>query len=244
MVVPDAHLRTWVIEHGVQLADKLFCDKIVLLGDYFDDWDAVDIMYRNMIEYLKNLMKKQPGRIIPLLGNHELSYLGYPCSGFNSTIAHEVYHFLDKDQRFAWCYAEDGVLYSHAGFTKGWLATNKLMTRATYRQQLGKENGPRLCEQALDRIVNLDQFAQAGAARGGSSLYPSPVWADAQELLADKVKAVHQVVGHTPMKQIEFMDGIYFTDVYSNDNECDEYLFVNEGEPKIVHYNELILGEE
>lgn len=243
MVIPDAHLRTWVIRHGVELADKLFCDKIILLGDYFDDWDAVDVMYRNMIEYLKEVMKKNPGRIIPLLGNHELSYLGFPCSGFNSIIAREVADYLEKDQRFLWCYAEDGILYSHAGFTKGWLANNNLMSRQTYRNHLGKENGPHLCEEALDKITNIQQFAQVGTVRGGNT-FPSPVWADATELLADRAGNFTQVVGHTPMKQIEFMEGIYFTDVYSNDNECDEYLFVNDGEPQIVHYNELILGEE
>ena len=243
LVIPDTHLKTWVIDKGMELADKLFCDRVVLLGDYFDDWDAIDVSYRNMIDYLKNLMRKNPGRIIPLLGNHELSYLGHKCSGYHHYVAPEVKSFLENDNRFLWCYAEDCVLYSHAGFTREWMVRNKLMPLHVLKYHFGKINGARVCEERFGDLKSLDQLAQCGPARGGSSPFSSPVWADMDELLADNIGTFIQVVGHTPVQQIEFFNHCYFTDVYSNDNVSDEYLLVVDGEPKIVHYNELILGE-
>lgn len=242
LVIPDAHLKTWVIKQGMELADKLFCDRVILLGDYFDDWYAMDSDYDEMYHYLKELLRKNPGRIIPLLGNHELSYLGFPCSGHKRKMESVVKATVENDYRFLWAYSLDGVLYSHAGFTTDWVVNNKLIPNHMVKYHMGKMNGAEMCEGSLKNLADLSQLAQAGPARGGHGV-PSPVWADLSELIEGHIGNFTQVVGHTPVEQIEFYNGCYFTDVFSNGNDSDEYLFVVDGEPKIVHYNEIVKGE-
>ena len=242
LVIPDSHLKTDVIERGRRLADKKMATKIILLGDYFDDWYCIDADYDRMLKYLKDLLRRDP-RVIPLLGNHELSYLGYRCSGFNPRVAYKIYDGLIRDYRFAFCYAEDGVLYSHAGVTTQWLWANNVCTANDIRLRMTKKGGAEIIERGLCRIdgyprrtENLAPFAMVGNARGGNGS-ASPLWADLTELIADPI-AIKQVVGHTPVKQIENIGRCWFTDVYSNGNVSDEYLFVKDGEPEVLHYNE------
>ena len=242
LVIPDSHLKTEVIERGRRLADKKMANKIVILGDYFDDWFCVDSDYSKMLKYLKETLRKDP-RIIPLFGNHELSYLGYKCSGYNPRVANMIYDGLMKDYRFAFSYSEDGVLYSHAGVTTQWLWANGVCTANDIRLRMTKRGGAEILERGICKIDDyprepgkLAPFSMVGHARGGTNA-PSPLWADLTELIADPV-AIKQVVGHTPVKQIENIGRCWFTDVFSNGNVSDEYLFVKDGEPEVVHYNE------
>lgn len=235
LVIPDSHLKISVIENGLKLASKHRADKVVLLGDYFDDWFAISQDYKDMLMYLKTLLKKNPN-VIPLFGNHELSYLGYPCSGYNNAMAETLRQALYPDHRFLFGVAIDEVFYSHAGVCTGWLKENKIMTQNDLRINLFKKTGAELLEKCIGKISDISLFAHAGPARGGSK-FPSPLWADLTELVADPAP-VKQVVGHTPVKEIENVGKVWFTDVFSNDNECDEYLLVTDGEPQIVKYYE------
>ena len=228
-------MKTKVIEHGLELAQKHMADKIVMLGDYFDDWYALSYEYDDMIKYIKNLLRLNPS-VIPLLGNHELSYLGFPCAGHKKSVQKSIYEAIYPDHRFLFGVAIDGVFYSHAGVTISWLKHNKLITQNDLRLKLHKKTGAEVLERCLEKVPYLEVFAQAGPARGGTS-YPSPLWADLTELIADAAP-VKQVVGHTPINRIENIGRVWFTDVYSNNNVCNEYLFVRDGEPKIVYYEE------
>lgn len=241
LVVPDPHLKTSVIEKGLELADKLNCDTVVILGDYFDDWDAPLSKYVEMRDYLKNLLKHRPN-VFPLIGNHELSYIGWPCSGYKAEAVHIVKPLIEDDYRFLLHIDIDGVLYTHAGVTRSWIRDNKIIQENTVRYHMGKVNGAAITSEHLERLEKFDLYAQAGPARGGR-MCPSPLWADLDELVVDPLGKFTQVVGHTPVNQIEKLGNCWFTDVYSNGNVSDEYLVVNEGIPEIVHYNELILGE-
>lgn len=226
LCIPDSHLKTSVIERGMELANRLDADKIILLGDYFDDWNAIPPEYVQMIECLEKALKDE--RVIPLVGNHELSYLGFPCSGHLREVEFEVKDWLLNEKRLRFVYSEDGVLYSHAGVTSSWLAENRI-TEANNVDEVSK---------AIDNLPHIRQFATAGRMRGGNGT-PSPLWADLTELIQDPIP-IRQVVGHTPISGIERIGNEYFecwfTDVYSNGNISDEYLFVEDGEPKIIHY--------
>lgn len=242
LVVPDSHLNIGVIEDGMQLADKLMCDRVILLGDYFDDWGAQQTQYYDMRDYLKDLLRKNHGRVIPLIGNHELSYLGYPCSGYDRNVEHVVRGTVEYDHRFVPCYSCDRVLYSHAGVVKEWVLNNKVLPLHMIKYHIGPRNGAETIEDKILGISDYSKYAQAGPARGGHSA-PSPMWADMTELIADPLGEFKQVVGHTPVEQIEKIGNCYFCDVFSNGNVSDEYLMVTDGEAKIVHYNEVVLGE-
>ena len=241
LVIPDCHLKIDVIETGLKLAEKVWADNIILLGDYFDDWYAIPIDYYDMMDYLKILLRTRPN-IITLLGNHELSYLGFPCSGHNKKVESYIKKNLENDMRFYPAAEIDGVLYSHAGVCTKWIRENKLLTENEIRYRLTKIAGAKFLEKGICNQPNLLHLMKVGGIRGGHSS-PSCVWADAKELIADAIPKVVQVVGHTPMKHITNVENLWFTDVFSNYNMSDEYLFVKEGIPEILHAKE-ILDEE
>lgn len=238
LVIPDPHLKIDVIERGLELARMQLADHIIILGDYFDDWGAIDEDYYKMVDYLKNLLRWNPN-VFCLMGNHELSYIGYPCAGHNKNVKADIGPAIENDFRFWTCLAVDGVMYSHAGFTMNWLAQNKVMTLNDLRYKLGSRTGAEYLEQKVAPLerTKWDIFAQVGRARGGKDPAPSPLWADLTELIADPLPNIKQVVGHTPIKNIECIGKVWFTDVYSNGNPGDEYLFVVDGTPRVLSYS-------
>ena len=238
-IIPDSHLKIDVIEHGVKLAEKLRADKIILLGDYFDDWCAIPEDYRKMEVYLKNLLRSNPS-VVPLLGNHEYSYIYKPCSGYNRNVAAELRDWLAKDFRFLNATTFDGVMYSHAGFTHSWLVESGAISATEQRFRLTKNGGAALILDAVEKKVSDAAINWVGKERGGNDPVPGPMWADLTELINDPIPKIKQVVGHTPVSQIECLGNIWFTDVYSNNNVSDEYLFVVDGEPQVVHYEEMM----
>ena len=242
LVIPDAHLKTEVIERGFKLANKLRADYIVCLGDYFDDWGAVPAFYDKMIAYIKEKKRYNPDLIL-LMGNHELSYLGHKCSGFNPTVAKTLYEFLHDNYWFNLSAAIDGVLYTHAGVCVDWATSNNVIGSTAMKYKLTKNAGADFVADRLDKVSSLDTFAQVGPERGGHSS-PSPLWADLTELVNDALPNIKQVVGHTPVSQIEKLGKCWFVDVFSNGNDSDEYLLVRDGEPEIIHYKEILEEKE
>jgi len=235
LVIPDSHLKISVIKNGVELAKKVNADKIILLGDYLDDWVCTDQDYINIIMYVKQLLRSNPN-VEVLYGNHELSYMGFPCSGHNHNVEEQMGAALIPDRRFFFGVAHDNVIYTHAGITYSWLKYNHLITQNDLRLKLPKNTGAELLEKIVNGIPTFDVMAQVGPARGGHG-FPSPLWADLTELISDPLP-VKQVVGHTPVKQIENIGKCWFTDVYSNDNVSDEYLLVINGKPEVIHYGD------
>lgn len=242
VVIPDSHLKIEVIEEGLEIADKVHADFIVMLGDYFDDWGATARQQEDMLLYLKDILRHRTN-IIPLYGNHELSYIGFPCAGHMKAVQNKLYKGLKYDYRFLYAVSFDGVLYSHAGVTQSWLRDNKILTENHIRYRLTQLAGAKVVEDAVNGVEHESVFAQAGYARGGNSASPSPLWADLRELISDELPNIKQVVGHTPISNIECIGNCYFCDVRSNRNECDEFLVVTDGEPEIVRYGELIHGD-
>ena len=52
LVIPDSHLHTEVIARGLALAKKVRADRVVVLGDYLDDWGAIDEDYYTMTAWV------------------------------------------------------------------------------------------------------------------------------------------------------------------------------------------------
>lgn len=240
LVIPDSHLNTSVITRGLELAKKKFADKIVMLGDYFDDWFATDEEYEHMAKFLKKTINGNPA-IIPLYGNHEMSYMSkkHRASGFNSRMEDVVNNCVKNDHRFLYAWSCDGVLYTHAGLTSEWADTFRILTANEKRLQM---KGNAIADKIADRIngqTSIDPLCTVGPARGGNQV-PGPLWCDASELNYDCPKFLQQVVGHTPVKEITKIGPCFLTDVFSNGNDCDEYLFVKDGTPEILKYHEVM----
>lgn len=212
LCVGDLHTK----QHILDAIQPRFAEyeRVVFLGDYCDDWVAMPEDSYYLLKSLVELKQQQPERIILLLGNHDLSeWLGsrFSCSGFNYNTHALVKPFFDEHQdlfQLAFCWHK--IVFTHAGITTGWLRSLPHIKLKEIRQTL-KDNPAWLTELFNESLTKTDDpvaqtifnaFAQAGPARGGSGA-PSPIWADKKELLADPAPFLAQIVGHTPVPNIE-----------------------------------------
>lgn len=73
LIIPDVHGRTFW-KKAVQTQDY---DTVIFLGDYVDPYEeegiSDDQAYQNFAEILQ-FKKRQPDRVVLLLGNHDLHY--------------------------------------------------------------------------------------------------------------------------------------------------------------------------
>ncbi len=207
-------------------------DKIVFLGDYVDDFDVHPIMSLITLEKLISLKKEFPDKVVLLYGNHDMSYkyVSMRCSGWNSItegFTKPVYE--NNKDLFDYFFVCDKWIWSHAGVTQSWF--DKFMD-------------PKKSFQDNIEDMTWNYFNEAGQARGGGSDYPSPVWSDKSELLADQLINPHfnQIVGHTPQLTIHSVEEdsfpvLIFCDTIRGDKSI---LYWEDGEyRRIAHGKEL-----
>ena len=168
-------------------------DKIVLVGDYADDFfgDASDTII--LWDMLLERAGDERAKIIPLMGNHDFAYafatdiillFGRPNiqSGFDPETFSVVNVSPDYEKKlikeFPLTVTIDGVLYTHAGATDAWLEYTK---RTRKRLNWDKNY-------SLDGVRDLI----------GKSF--SPLWVrPPKEGAAIYPKGKKQVFGHTPV---------------------------------------------
>lgn len=127
LVIPDIH-GNWkdALKNIKDHKDEV--DKVVILGDYVDDFDEA-LNGQNMIDgfnQLCEMARKEPEKFNILLGNHDLSYLpqsrhAEQVSGHHSMYAKDYWNMFTKNLDILNIACElDGVLFSHAGISKNW----------------------------------------------------------------------------------------------------------------------------
>ena len=196
LIIPDLHLK-W------QKADKIIkheaADKIVFLGDFFDNFDDNAIMNLVMAEWVKNSLE-QPNRI-HLLGNHDINYAfnhrSYKCSGYTSDKEESINLILkESDWRKMPLYTRVGSwLCSHAGVHN--------YIYAQYGKGLNFYNWLKdTCDDALENAFankSAVSILRAGRSRGGIEPVGGIVWCDAGEFLG--INGINQIFGHTFQKK-------------------------------------------
>ena len=196
LIIPDLHLQ-W------QKADKIIkyeaADKIVFLGDNFDDFDDFTFTNQIMAEWVKNSLD-QPNRI-HIMGNHDTNYAfrdrSYKCSGYTSA-KEEVINLILKHSDW-----RKMPLYTQVG---SWLCSHAGVHNHMYEQY---GNGldfykwlKDTCNDALtNAFANKPAFSilRAGRSRDGSETVGGIVWCDANEFLG--IKGINQIFGHTPQEK-------------------------------------------
>lgn len=215
LVCGDLHTKFDILKEVQERANKF--DKVVILGDYVDDWDRPPAASENLLNAVIEWKLAEPEKVILLLGNHDLSEWKagkFLCSGFNRETYYLVKKIMDKYGSLfsvAWSYKD--YLFTHAGITKKWAESMgmKFETAAGW------------CD-ALNSLASeeFNGLEMTGAVRGGYQA-PSPLWADRVELIEDPIDGVVQVVGHSPIESIEDMEVysggekhlLYFCDTHS-----------------------------
>lgn len=210
-------------------------DKIIFLGDYFDSFDIpFSEQMSNFVEILV-LKKKQPDKVILLMGNHDYQYMtAYSSdrySGYQPHYADKIEEVLEqaiKEDLIKIIHMEDNFLFSHAGVTKTWLEDNKLDKGGVVAQiNFAFKNTPEIF-----KFTPSTPFDNVG-----DSITQGPIWVRPRALLSDKIDGVKQVVGHTHQKCIDVSGDVIFIDtleplIVYKDNR-DEYLKIINNIPQV-----------
>lgn len=204
-------------------------DVCVFIGDYVDSWTHDDTTCINNLRDIIAFKQSDPDSIFLLLGNHEISYMdtAYRCSGFQPSMYLAINDILSREKDlFQVAFQVDNYLFTHAGVTKKWYV---------HSQDIIEDfSGYNLAE-TLNNIHNSSKqpiLHTVGKLRGGHG-FGGITWADKTELMEGPLPDYHQIVGHTPVPNIEkytkFMGTEYkdrsvvFTDCL---DKIEEYLLL------------------
>lgn len=198
ILVGDLHLKARIILPIVEkkVLEKE-CDRIVLMGDYTDDWNCNldEKLYIDELDFLinwKNRMEKNGKQVISLLGNHDAPYLtgelrGYSLRNDYRNVAHKL---IELGVQIA--FELDDYVCSHAGFCVSFNLQEWHLRKLTFSN--------------LD-LRNIKDLENKIGKRGGLAQVPSPLWADFSELTEYPNPDIpKQIVGHTPQESIVFMN--------------------------------------
>ncbi len=213
LVMPDIHGRKF---WKVAINEIANCDKVVFLGDYLDPYDFENIGVDEAIANFREIIdfaKAHQDKTVLLLGNHDMPYFSTTYLGFCDWHCRycEEYHdeieaiFEEYRPLFKVAHAEDGILFTHAGCTSGWLDH-------VFEQHNQFESLDDLVNK-LNDLLNSEEglryLDMVSAHRGGHDKYSSCIWADKDETYWDQSKInnsnhskhiianVKQVFGHT-----------------------------------------------
>lgn len=203
LVIPDIH-GNWIntIQHIID--NKNSVDKIVTLGDYFDDFDE-KLNGKIMIDGFKKLIelkKSEPEKFELLLGNHCLSYISDPnVSGHHYQYASAYRKLIMDNLEYLNIITEiSGYYFSHAGVSTVWY---KWFLNGDRKKQIIKNwNELKTPVEKINAVFHSGLFGyfdynnQGGDSGDGDSVLQGPLWIRPNSLLKcpffDK-----QIVGHT-----------------------------------------------
>lgn len=205
--------------HGKKVWEKIVTykyDKIIFIGDYLDDFEwrtkpgDVRKNFQDLVYWAKN---QKENKILFLLGNHEVHYVLYGTeyfermrgSGYNySSLFFACNLINDNPELFSVAYQYDNWLWTHAG-----------VTQTHYEEDLKEdfESGDSFYDSVADFLNYLwkikdGRLMRIGRDRLGYAKQGSIFWCGKKELENDMLNGYFQIVGHTPIKDIEYLKGV------------------------------------
>jgi len=197
-----------------QKIDPTNYDEIIFIGDLYDAFEyefTTKEIHSNAITLVQ--WAKEAKNVKFCIGNHDAHYFKYGsplfykirCGGFKSKQLFNAFNlYKDAEELFKVCYQHKNYLWSHAGFT-----------------QEGYNN---IFKEKISRLISTKQasnFAEAvnilwdlndpsvfyiPYSRMGDNLYGGPLWNDFKDTSADPLLDYHQIVGHTKVNDITFIN--------------------------------------
>jgi len=225
--VGDLHGRIYHFERAIEMFERDKLDKIVFMGDYVDSFNCTNIEIKYLLEQVISYKKKNPNKVICLLGNHDQQYIhspAYRCSGFRAELQPDLYKlFRDNREMFQVAWLNGNYMCTHAGILSDWLYryNDRL---SYYEEKLGidKRNNLDVLLNAINDshdewILNTVPTIRGGVAGSIGGI----MWADTSEIKKDGcVHRFNHIVGHNQVNDIEIYQHkggptVIFTDCLS-----------------------------
>lgn len=214
--------------HGHQTWQKIVAkddfDKVVFVGDYFDNLDGIsaDDQKRNFRDIIA-FKKSYPDKVKLLIGNHDFHYFSFAkqsYAGYQPLQKWDYRELLQDalyDKLLQICHVEDRFLFSHAGVTETWCRNNSIDVTD------------------IEQSIN-DLFLYRPSAFGftpgpnhdryGNDFTQPPTWVRPQALLMNGLEQYTHVVGHTVQRMINFISNVILIDTLGTSGQ---YLKIVDG---------------
>jgi predicted MPP superfamily phosphohydrolase len=205
LIVGDIHQKIDLVEKHI----AGWTDKIIFIGDYFDNFNDTPEQAREMADWLKDSLKKE--NRIHLMGNHDYYYrvpMGKSgiCSGFTSQkyeIINSILDFSDWNlikYFYHEKYEDLDYWFSHAGISSHWFRHPVLGISTEIVDKKVQEAQNDIEAQNYEsnfakRINAVDWYRGGRHPRGGLLWNHWPT--------AELHKGVVQVLGHTTVPKIK-----------------------------------------
>ena len=206
LVIPDVHLKPWMFDRASEILKSGAAEKAVCLMDIPDDWGQEYNLglYEDTFDSAIRFLKAFPDTLW-CYGNHDLSYewLQYE-SGFSSMAIPVVNAKLSALRRelpdknhMAYIHRIDDVLFLHGG-----------LTHAFVKYYVGDAD-----------YSDTDAVIEKINCLGRNEMWDdsSPIWFRPQFYNEKMYKEsdLLQVVGHTPVMQIDRLGNVLSCDLFS-----------------------------
>ena len=235
LILSDIHNK-W--EKAEQIIKAEAPDKIVFLGDYFDDFGDDYRIATETADWLGASLEQKNRTHI--MGNHDTNYAfsqrSYKCSGYESGKDYAINAVLNESD---W---RKLPLYTWVG---SWLCSHAGVHRYFYAKYGdGKDFKPWLadtCAEALQHAFEAKPalpILRAGRSRGGIELHGGIDWCDADEF--EPIRGVNQIFGHTPQRKPRWINaGSSLSNEYSQNlcldvSHCNYYVIHNSNKDQVV----------
>ena len=184
-------------------------DKVVFLGDYVDPYPWEGILPEEALKGLEeiiDLKRKNPDRVVLLLGNHDLGYLEPEiCTCRRDSFRAGKLKRLFEDNLDLFDLVHIGtvsgrtVLFSHAGIAENWVRRRQDIVGADGQEFRPERLNEMLHGSPAEREALFRALADVSWSRGGSEPVGSPVWADVDEYLLGEplLPGYYHIFGHT-----------------------------------------------
>ena len=232
LIIPDVHQKLGKVE---KILENNTFDRLVSLGDWFDDFYDTSMQARKTAEYIIDLFSKHGENFTWLLGNHDIPYLFpsmydyYACSGNTREKVRAIQEVfggcsmpLGYKVELAHVVKVEGcldIVLSHAGVSEDHFAM-PFVDCVTSQAVLDR------CEQAFRNLKLLfqDPILCAGHARGGRDGVGGITWLDWHDEF-QPVASISQIVGHSPVSHPQIIDE-FFTRIFPDESlpSLDRYM--------------------
>ena len=207
LVIPDVHLKPAIFLRADEWMQSGVAERVVCLMDIADDWGLQDFdaAYQQAYDTAISFAEKYQNTLW-CYGNHDVSYLweqerhsGY-TPGRKKTVCKKLRRLcevLSDEGQLAFVHRIDNIIFSHGGLTDAFV----------------KENVPESLYDDPDKVIQIIN------SLGCEEMWQdhSPIWHRPQYRTDTMYmeQGFLQVVGHTPVPQIEQCMNTLFCDVFS-----------------------------